>query len=67
MHNEAAIGQFRFLPENAMNQTHREPLYAADEQTKEKPTTPSGDALDDTGQDNQQKKDDNAAEDTPEG
>jgi hypothetical protein len=66
MHTEAAIGQFPSSPENAMNQTHREPLYAADEQTKEKPTTPSGDALDDTGQDNQQKKDDNAAEDTPE-
>lgn len=49
-----------------MNQTHRDALYAADEQTKEKPTTPSGDALDDTGQDNQQKKDDNAAEETPE-
>jgi hypothetical protein len=26
------------------------------EQTKEKPTTSSGDALDDTGQDNQRKK-----------
>jgi hypothetical protein len=28
-----------------------------DEQTQEKPTTPSGDALDDTGQDNRRQKD----------
>lgn len=34
----------------------------SNEQTKEKPTTPSGDALDDTGQDNQRKKEDNGAE-----
>jgi hypothetical protein len=40
-------------------------LCASDDQTQEKPTTPSGDALDDTGQDNQRKKKDNAAEQGP--
>lgn len=37
-------------------QQHKGPAASPHASTREKPTTPSGDALDDTGEDNQRRK-----------
>ncbi|MET0331217.1 MAG: hypothetical protein ABW154_07295 [Dyella sp.] len=49
-----------------MRQVHAYTFQAGGNQTKEKPTTPSGDTLDDTGQDNHRQKEEQSEKDKPE-